>query len=299
MQDLIYSRRADNTELTLDQIAKLAPAALAATPIEGVSARYGHYNTLESIQILGDMGWKPVQAAQRQSKDPIKKRHTMHLVSFAHERDLQQPDYAEGRPEIIVYGSSDRTSARKIYAGFFRWICSNSLVAGEGFASKCNHSKYAIKGFNDLLIDVADRLPDMGDQIEAMKSTNISTAHALYLAEESAKSRWQSLKEVNARTNLEDDLPRGTYFQPSIGQDLLKPRRWNERDIKRTNTINLWDCFNRVQEGLMRGGSELLTITKKSPNGSFRTSSAIKSVTESMRLNRTLWDTFAPLAVAA
>ena len=118
MPDLIYSRSASASELPLSAIHSKASAAFTQLPIEGVSKNYGHLRTIDLLPVLKDYGYLPVQAAQTSARKKDKIGHQTHLLAFAHEKDLLQP--SDGRPEIVIYNSSDRTSALKCFAGYFR-----------------------------------------------------------------------------------------------------------------------------------------------------------------------------------
>ena len=55
---------------------------------------------------------------------------------------------------------------------------------------------------------------------------------------------------------------------------------------------NAWITFNRMQERLIRGGAEVLSVTQRNPRGKYRRSKAVGSVANSLKINRDLWDLF-------
>ena len=116
------------------------------------------------MEVLGDFGFRPVNAAQQPSRKPENKPFAMHMISFAHDDDLRNP-YNETRPEIILYNSHDGKSALNYLRGRFRFICSNGIVAGDGFQSKMRHSRKTANGFETLLKETAESLPRMMQRI--------------------------------------------------------------------------------------------------------------------------------------
>ena len=286
MPDLIYSRKASNEVLTYGDLARQAPAAFAGNPIEGVSDQYGHVTTLDAVQQLGRAGWVPVQAAQTSSRTQKAREHTKHLIAFARESDYD----AEGRPEIVLYNSSDRTSALKLYAGYFRWICSNSLISGSGFENKLIHKKSLIHNFEDLISNALDNLDRSSENIAMMQETEISADHAYHLAGKAADLRWKSLRDAVVDISSGEEIPAGTYWTNKTVKSLLERKRNGERVIGRGETYSLWDVFNRIQEGVMRSGAVVESITANNPRGAQRKARAIASVSQAIKINRNCWD---------
>ena len=295
MPDLIYSRKASNEPLTMADLTKQAPAAFSTIPIDGVSDRYGHYTTLDAVAQLGGQGWLPVQAAQTQSRTVSAREHTKHLISFAREQDL---DRKEGRPEIVLYNSSDRSSALKLYAGYFRYICSNSLVAGSGSEAKLVHSKGSIKNFEDLLTLTAKNMNTSENLIEEMRETHITYDKARYLAELGAELRWKNIRDAELISPYphvyNTNVAPGSYYNGDTITSLLRRQRYHDVAIEpgSSNQYSLWEVFNRVQEGVMRSGTKILSATKKNPGLKLRKSRAIASVSDAIRVNRDCWDLF-------
>ena len=285
MPDLIYSRKSNAETLSIAQLASQAPAAFSTKPIEGVSDRYGHVTTLDAVNKLERAGWLPVQAAQTSSRTKKAREHTKHLIAFAQEGDIGA---GEGRPEIVLYNSSDRSSALKLYAGYFRWICSNSLVSGSGFESKLIHNKSQISSFDTLLDNTFENLTRSSENIKRMQETQITSTHAQHLAELAASTRWKSIKSVPY-----GDIPAGTYWTNETIRSLLARKRYSDEAIGGSGSItkhSLWEVFNRIQEGVMRSGASVASVTEKSPMGSERRARSIASVSQAIKINRNLWD---------
>ena len=303
MPDLIYSRSASASELPMSAIHSKASAAFTELPIEGVSANYGHLRTIDLLPVLKDYGYLPVQAAQTTARKKDKIGHQNHMLAFAHEDDLMQP--SDGRPEIIIYNSSDRSSALKCFAGYFRGICSNGLVAGDGFQSKVYHNIKNIMSFEDQLRDMVSRLPAMLGLVDKMKSTLIDGQTGLEIAESGASLRWANWEKEQFRAwntarkaekNFNDiELARGSYYTDQTISDLLDSKRPGERSLAK-QTASLWHVFNRVQEGLIRGKAEIQSVSNLRPSGTTRKATGLTSVPKSVKVNREFWDCAAAYA---
>jgi len=309
MPDLIYSRSASASELPMSAIHSKASAAFTELPIEGVSKNYGHLRTIDLLPVLKDYGYLPVQAAQTSARKKDKIGHQTHLLAFAHEKDLLQP--TDGRPEIVIYNSSDRSSALKCFAGYFRGICSNGLVAGDGFQSRVYHNIKNIMTFEDQLRDMVARLPKMLGLVDKMKGTLIDGQTGLEIAESGASLRWDSWekeqfrawgiarkykKNFPTRTVTNDIEPAwGSYYTDTTISDLLGSKRPGERSLAK-ETASLWHVFNRVQEGLIRGKAEIQSVSNLRPTGTTRKATGLTSVPKSVKVNREFWDVAAAYA---
>ena len=57
-----------------------------------------------------------------------------------------------------------------MFAGFYRFICSNGVIAGNGFEVKAGHYQTTATRFEEMIKEAAQRLPDMLQQIEGLKA---------------------------------------------------------------------------------------------------------------------------------
>ena len=86
-----------------------------------------------------------------------------------------------------------------------------------------------------------------------------------------------------ARLRLGDD-----YEDRIRPEALLSPRRWNDIGFTARGPSTVWQCFNRVQENLIRGGVPL----KPQKENVYRRHSlrALNGIDGNTRLSRELWD---------
>jgi hypothetical protein len=285
MPDLIYTRRRDAQPLSFDEVAQLAPAAFNAMPHPETSDRYRPVSTLDAMDVLADHGFRPMQAAQKKTRKASASRYAEHLIAFAQDRAGD----GETRPEIILYNSHDASSSLKLFGGAFRFICSNDIVAGDGFEAKARHVGSSVEGVDAMLRDIVKGLPDMLDRIGHLQRTEIDHEQALEFAYNAAALRWEMMPSQE-EIALSDERLRGSYAERKTIRDLVRAYRREDAEP------NAWAVFNRVQEGLIRGRSagqvpiNVASFTDKSPHGSRRKARPVGSVSESVRINRSLWD---------
>lgn len=173
-----------------------------------------------------------------------------------------------GKPEaaeVIIVNSHDGTSAYQMFAGMLRFVCTNSMIAGERFEEVRVPNK---GGIQDQIIEgvytVAEDFPRLIDATEGMKDTRLSSDEQRVLAEASLVARYG-----------EDESP----VRPD---QIIAPRR--REDVGQS----LWQTFNVIQENLIRGG---ISGRRQTADGRIRRSQtrAINGIDQNVGLNRALW----------
>ena len=279
---VIFSRNVNNSALSTERIQQLAPAAFSTTKADRLTDRYVSLNTSDIIPVMQDYGYTPVQAAQKRSRknDPA---HSAHMLAFAKTWDI---DFGTGdiRPEIILYNSHDGTGSVKLFAGCFRFICSNGIVAGDGFQSRIYHSK-ALNGFEEMLRNTVATLPTMMERLERLRTVQLNPVKALLMAQRGVATRWDMLDEI-------DNPTKGVYATIQTAGDVLKVSRYEDMPM------DAFTVFNRIQEGVIRGNAFVKSLSDKHPNGVTRKARPVSSVKENIRINSELWDIAEDIAFA-
>lgn len=277
---VIFSRNVNNTALSIERMQQLAPAAFATTKHERLTDRYMPLHTSSLLPVLADYGYSPVQAAQKRSRK-ASAEHSAHMLAFA-KTDLASLNADDIRPEIILYNSHDGSGSVKLFAGAFRFICSNGIVAGDGFQSRLYHNKSAMLGFEDMLRNTVANLPAMMERINALRSVQLSSATAYEMAKRSVNTRWDTY----------DAQTKGVYAIEKTITDVLAVNR-NE-----DNFTDAFTVFNRIQESVIRGKAFVKSVTEATPHGSIRKARPVNSVKENIRINGALWNIAEEMALA-
>lgn len=267
---VIFSRNANNSTLTQERIASLAPAVYSTTKADRLTDRYVSLHTSDIIPVLADYGYEPVQAAQKRSRLVGASDHAAHMVAFA---KPSQDEAAGVRPEIILYNSHDGTGSVKLFAGCFRFICSNGIVAGEGFSSRVYHSK-ALNGFEEMVRKTVDTLPTLMERIERLRGVHLTIDDAYNIAERSVATRW----------DFYDNQTKGVYATDTTVGNVLKVTRNEDKGM------DAFTVFNRIQEGVVRGNAFVKSLNDRHPNGTMRKARNISSIKEHVRINSELWN---------
>jgi hypothetical protein len=271
MAHVIFSRNADNSVLTPAQIQHRAPAVYSTNKHERLTDRYVSLNTSDIIPVMNDYGYQVTQAAQKRSRN-ASPEFSSHMLAFSRTADIAEQD--DIRPEIILYNSHDGTGAVKLFAGAFRFICSNGIVAGDGFQSRMYHNKSALAGFEEMLRTTVATLPTLMQRIDKMRSLSLTTGEAYDMAIAGVATRWDDY------TGQE----RGSYAVAQTVKDVLKVQRQGDFGY------DAWTVFNRIQEGVVRGNAMIRSITEKQPEGTMRKARPVSSIKESVRINTELWN---------
>lgn len=267
---VIFSRNNNNGTLSNERIMQLAPAVFATSKHERLTDRYVSLHTSDIIPVMQDYGYEPVQAAQRRARGTgVLGEHSHHMVAFAKPADV---DSGIGfRPEIILYNSHDGSGAVRLFAGCFRFICSNGIIAGEGFASRSYHNK-GLLAFEDILRSTVEKLPNMLARIEFMRTVRLSQQQVMDMAAQCVATRW----------DMYDGQERGSYATEYTIRDVVKAQR-NEDTYQ-----DAWTVFNRLQENVLRGNVFIKSLTDKGTTE--RKARPIANIKEHVRINSELWN---------
>jgi hypothetical protein len=237
------------------------PSIFAREAHDSRSERYVYVPTIEIVEGLRREGWFPFFAVQAVPRDGERMGHAKHMLRLRRDDGIGKPEAAE----VIIVNSHDGTSAYQMFAGVLRFVCTNSMIAGERFEEvRVPHKG----GIQDQIIEgvytVAEDFPRLIDATESMKETRLSQAEQQVLAEASLVARYG-----------EDESP----VRPD---QIIAPRR--REDVGQS----LWQTFNVIQENLVRGG---LSGRRQTSDGRIRRSQtrAINGIDQNVGLNRALW----------
>lgn len=237
------------------------PSIFAREAHDSRSERYVYVPTIDIVEGLRREGWFPFFAVQAVPRDGGRHGHAKHMLRLRRDDGIGKPEAAE----VIIVNSHDGTSAYQMFAGMLRFVCTNSMIAGERFEEvRVPHKG----GIQDQIIEgvytVAEDFPRLIDATETMKETRLSQDERRVLAEASLVARYG-----------EDESP----VRPD---QIIAPRR--REDVGQS----LWQTFNVIQENIIRGG---LYGRRQTADGRIRRTQtrAINGIDQNVGLNRALW----------
>jgi hypothetical protein len=253
-------------------LQNIAPSALTAAPnLELVAPTYGFINTSEIVDRFSRHGWNLHAAKQARVKDSDRQGYQKHLLRFSNHAFKRIEGLSENNasmPELIVQNSHDGTSALHIYFGVFRIACLNGLVLGSRLSSmRVIHSERSIKKLDESIDEMTERLPMVAERVSRFSQIQLNSDQRFELAKQAASLRLAHTSGVEWIDHAK----------------MLRPKRLQDTGS------DLFSVFNVVQERVIRGGINF-SIRDKDGRNVHKLSRGISSVTQSVKLNRGLWD---------
>lgn len=277
-QSLIFSRRNDNGIMSVEDIMQRAPAVYSNTKASRLTERYQSLRTCDLLPVLADYGYFPVQAAQKRvtKASPVAAEHKTHMVAFA-----KRDDNGDGntRGEIIVYNSHDGSSAVRLFAGAYRFICSNGIVAGEGMQQRIHHTVKSLANFEDSLRKTVETLPEVLAALDAARNIKLDGQQSYRMAKAAVMKRWSMFNEDIV--DVDGRPVKGSYATPQTIIGALGAQRAED------NLTDAFTVWNRIQENVLRGNVMIKSITEN--NIGMRKARPITAVAEHVRVNSELF----------
>ncbi|ALR75239.1 MULTISPECIES: DUF932 domain-containing protein [Enterobacteriaceae] len=243
--------------LTREELMLHVPSVFSEDKHASRSERYSYIPTITLLENLQREGFEPFFACQSRVRDPERREHTKHLLR------LRQAGQINGQhvPEIIILNSHGGESSFQLLPGYFRSVCTNSLVCGQSFGEfrvphRGNVAEKVIEGAYEVL-GVFDLMEEKRD---AMESLLLPPPAQHALAEAALTYRF------------------GEEHQPVTTTQILTPRRYEDR------RDDLWSVFNRCQENLLKGG-----LPGRTAKGKRSHTRAVNGIEGDVKLNRALW----------
>jgi len=248
------------TPITLEQAIETAPS-IGATQA-GANTNTSTYQFISTRNILErviDNGWCIVGASSSG-----RSLSAQHRVTLVRADDLENTELnSEGVLRMELFNSHNKTKRFMTAIGFFKWACSNGLIAAYGPAeairTKHRFSDNRMEAIVDQIQEASTHYPQVLNVIESFKQRVMSEQEQIEFAKFAIKGRYLYRKELpGSFKNLED-----------MSMKLLTPRREVDQGDQ------AWNVYNRVQENIVRGMQNY--------------SRPLRGYDDSVRINRLLW----------
>lgn len=257
------------TPITLDELGRLAPSALASAPHASRSSRYGFQSTLAVIQALAKEGFSIFSASESRSNQTERSGFLKHALRFRRVEDFQKlAIVGEVTPEVVLVNSMDGTSLLEVMGGIFRFVCGNGMVVADSLVQtvRIRHTANMIQEALAATIAVANQTQKALSVVNEWKKIPLANSEQLVLASEVHKLRFET----------------PTPITPA---QLLDMRRAED------SGNDLWSVTNRIQENTIKGG---LTARAKAEDGSLGAgrrvrSREVKNIGADIKLNQAIW----------
>ena len=265
------------TPLSNDEIRAAVPSIFATEAHESRSDRFIPVPTVHVMDALRSEGFRPVFAQQAKTRVPGKAEFTRHMLRMRH---ASMSDMGGRAFEVILTNANDGTSAYKMIAGIFRFVCLNGLFTGDTFTPV--HVRHngadVIENVKAGAMNILRIAPEALALTDEMKGTRVSFDEAESYARAAHLVRFpRAYDETESGPVL---VPSRVPVEPV---DLLRSRRTEDRHA------TAWHLFNIVQENAIKGGQRGLIVGTK---GQTRHSTvrAVTGIADSEKVNGALWD---------
>ncbi len=265
MSQILANR--DRSPLSLDAIRARVPSVFAEGKRDGLSDRYAFISTAEVLRTLSREGFLPVAAREARVVDQDKKGFTKHEVRLRQARDIgRQLAVGDVFPEVILTNSHDGSSAYRFEGGLFRLACSNGMCLPEAGVARVSvrHTGQIESEVIDGCISVVEDAQRFADKALSWQGIHLTTREQEAFAQAALGLRWDA-----------DEF--GVVQAPIAASRLLATRRWDD------NGDDLYRVFNRVQEGLTKGGQK-----GRASNGRRIGVREVTGIDQNIKLNRAL-----------
>jgi hypothetical protein len=245
--------------LNQDGLRRLAPAVFADAPRDSVSERYQFIPTINLVEQLQDSGWQPCHAWQARKGANVDPEHTTHEITF--QRPSSTVQVGGVLPQLRLLNDHMARRAWRLFAGFFKLICSNGLVVSAGIGetqARVIHLLGADQTITEALTEAITSLNGACDTIASWQKILLEPRQELRFAQEAAQIRQGTT-----------DLPAGGRLQEFLIRHRVED-----------SGHDLWTVFNVVQENAIKG--------RIAPFG--RALRGIRSAPADIKINTQLWD---------
>ena len=210
------------------------PAVFGA-PVEGtVSKRYEAIPTAKIVDLMGDLGWKPVAGNQIKPRKKVSSADTVkHAVVFQQYEAKENDNGVTG--QIVLVNSHDSLSSYRLYYGLYRFVCANGLMVGDEFAqAKIRHMgrDAVFANIEEATKSFVLHSEEVNAKIDDWRNIRLGYGTQIAFAKEAAILRFGEAK--------------AGWFKPG---DFLAARNSEDK-----HGDSLWNTYNKVQENLVKGG---------------------------------------------
>jgi len=247
-----------DTPISREVMQATCPAIFASSPHSSRSDKYRFISTIDVLDALFDEGYHAYTCGQTTPRDTDRFGTAKHIVRM---RKITTPGI-DVKNEIVLKNAHNGESRSVLYAGVFRTVCMNGLIAGD-IAQEIGirHTGTTVGDYVEGAYEIIKQFDKVDDSRHAMEQTFLSTEDYKHFAEEALKLRWP---------DPETEHVDASYF--------TYPNR--QVDLKK----DLFTMFNIIQENLLRGG--IYGYTNKHNHKKVR---AITGIDQIISINKGLW----------
>jgi hypothetical protein len=246
--------------LSLQELARVAPAVFAEEAAGCTGPKYVFISTRDIVTALMEAGYQPTLAVQGRSRSGHV-AHARHMLRF--QPVVQSLSLDDVLGEIVLINSHDGRSAYQLRAGLFRPVCTNGMLTaiGDFGLVHVSHRGNVVANVVEAAQRITREFSRVGEVVEQMRGTMLTGGQQLDFARAALALRYPDRTEAPV--------------QPA---QLLERRRLADVGD------DVWRTFNAIQEHTLQGG-----LTGRTAAGRAMRTRGIHAIRESVRLNTGLW----------
>ncbi|AVV49251.1 DUF932 domain-containing protein [Leptospira santarosai] len=215
-----------------EELKRRVPSVYSDASLGQVSEKYLQIKTSDVLSLFLDIGWEVQTATEINVSNKDRKGFQKHMLILEHPSMIFQD---EGKLNVVIRNSHDRSNSLEIFYGFLRFACSNQLLVrnlGNGNQKSFRHHKANLDAIKDWVAEILFGFNDLADDIRFLKAKVLNSSQIKEFANTALDYRFQS------------DLQE---YRRYLADSILRVRR-NEDD---GNTA--WKMLNRIQETITKG----------------------------------------------
>ena len=255
--------------LSQAEIMEAAPAVFTNQPHPKVSDKYSFLPTHQIIDDMQKLGWSVSSAKMAKTSNVNQKMYGKHLIQFFNPEIAIKDEQGnvEAYPQILIVNNHRGYGKLRFELGVFRLVCENGLVVKEegrdfgGFTLR--HMGYSFTELKELVNTAVEALPKVVSKINQFTERIMTKEEQKAFAAKALQIRFG---EDRVATNEELTALLSVNRNEDQGDDLYR-------------------VFNRVQEGIVRGGFDIKSNTKSGTKKVRKISNMLKD----LDINGQLW----------
>ncbi|EKO59074.1 DUF932 domain-containing protein [Leptospira kirschneri] len=215
-----------------EELKRRVPSVYSEAYFGQVNERHLHIKTSDVLSLFLDLGWEVQSATEIKVRNKDRKGFHKHMIILEHPTMIFED---EGKLNVVIRNSHDRSNSLEIFYGFLRFACSNQLLIqslGNGNQKSYRRHKANLDTIKEWVVEILFGFNDLQGDIRFLQAKTLNPSQIKEFANTALDYRFQSdLRE----------------YRRYLVESILRVRR-NEDD---GNTA--WKVLNRVQETITKG----------------------------------------------
>ncbi|WP_061285982.1 DUF932 domain-containing protein [Leptospira interrogans] len=215
-----------------EELKRRIPSVYSEAYFGQVSKKYLQIKTSDVLSLFLDLGWEIQSANAVPVRNQKNHGFQKHMIILEHPTMIFED---EGKLNVVIYNSHNRSNSLEIFYGFLRFACSNQLLIRNlrnGNQKSFRHNKANLDGIKEWVVEILFGFNDLQGDIRFLQAKVLNPSQIKEFANTALDFRFQSdLRE----------------YRRYLVESILRVRRTED------NGNTAWKVLNRVQETITKG----------------------------------------------